>query len=87
METTVEQTVTVEGTTYTLRAVAETGEDGETATRSVWIDPATGEEVKEERSTGAATPYEAGNRVEIVEKEGVLFIDATAPVTRILIIE
>jgi len=72
---------------FVYKAVATTNPQGETTTKFIRIDLSTGEQDNLDKTTSDATPYPAGNDVEISQINGVLYIKTTTPLDGQIIIE
>ena len=83
----VEITAEVEKNGFIYKAVITTDINGQTQTKFVTINVATGEEKDIQSTLKSTTPYEAGIKSEIIEIENLIYIKTTAPLSGRLIIE
>jgi hypothetical protein len=86
-EGTVTTTAKIEKNGFIYKAVVSTDTKGETRTKFVKIDIATGEESEIEQTLKETTPYELGSKSEIIELDDLIYIKTTAPLSGRLIIE
>gem|GEM_PF-3345403 len=72
---------------FMIRAIAASDENGKTKTRFEKVNLATGESDVFDNTMSQSTPYSAGNKVEIIDDNGTVYIKTNAPISDNLIVE
>lgn len=80
-------TSTLEKNGFIYKGVVSTSSKGESQTKFIKIDVATGKEVEVKNTLNSTTPYDSGSYTEIMELDDVIYIKTSTPINSGFVIE